>query len=418
VLQEYAGYVAGGAVVVVLLLAWAVATFARSAGPGMRLGLRRRRPPRHAFGGRTAAAKRAGIIINPSKFNDMPQVKRRVTRASQRAGWAEPLFIETTVEDPGTGQALAAVAEGVDVVCVLGGDGTVRAVAEALAGTDTPMGLLPGGTSNLLARNLGLPVDSIESALRVAMADHNLRMDVGRLTVRRPPADSESAPESDNHAESAPEPDAEAGTASGGTPSDDRHAAPGHSAPKSNAESETKATDMAVESDDGLVFLVMAGLGLDAAIMADASEQMKAKVGWPAYFVSGFKNIRGPHFKVTLTMDSQPPITRRTRTVVIGNCGRLVGGLTLMPEADVTDGQLDAVIISPKGIVGWAAVLGRVLSRRRKGHERVDHHTAPSFEITADRAQEVQLDGDTIGKAVGVTATVQRRALSVRVNGQ
>jgi diacylglycerol kinase family enzyme len=175
---------------------------------------------------------------------------------------------------------------------------------------------------------------------------------------------------------------------------------------------------MAVESDDGLVFLVMAGLGLDAAIMADASEQMKAKVGWPAYFVSGFKNIRGPHFKVTLTMDSQPPITRRTRTVVIGNCGRLVGGLTLMPEADVTDGQLDAVIISPKGIVGWAAVLGRVLSRRRKGHERVDHHTAPSFEITADRAQEVQLDGDTIGKAVGVTATVQRRALSVRVNGQ
>jgi diacylglycerol kinase family enzyme len=159
----------------------------------------------------------------------------------------------------------------------------------------------------------------------------------------------------------------------------------------------------------------MAGLGFDAAIMAGAPEKLKARVGWPAYVVSGARNLRGPQFKVRVKAGDGAEFTRRSRTVVIGNCGKLLGGLVLMPEAEITDGKLDVVVLSPQGIVGWAAVAARLASRRRRGHPRVDHHTAPDVSVRADRPQEVQLDGDPIGKARAISAEVVPLSLVVRV---
>ena len=82
----------------------------------------------------------------------------RVLPALRDQGWAEPLWLETTAEDTGVGQAREALKAGVDVVIAAGGDGTVRCVAEVLAGTGTPMGLVPLGTGNLLARNVGVDI--------------------------------------------------------------------------------------------------------------------------------------------------------------------------------------------------------------------------------------------------------------------
>jgi diacylglycerol kinase family enzyme len=100
---------------------------------------------------------------------------------------------------------------------------------------------------------------------------------------------------------------------------------------------------------------------------------------------------------------------------VIGNCGKLLGGLVLMPEAEIDDGLLDTVILSPKGVVGWAAVAARLASKKRKGHQRVDHHTSASVQVRADRPQEVQVDGDPVGTARAITAEVLPGALLVRV---
>ena len=76
--------------------------------------------------------------------------------------------------------ALRAVAERLDAVFALGGDGTLRVVASALAGTPTALGALPGGTTNVIAGALGLPGDPVAAA-RALVQGGTREMDVGRV---------------------------------------------------------------------------------------------------------------------------------------------------------------------------------------------------------------------------------------------
>jgi len=365
VLTDHAAGIAVGAIALLFLVAWLLRSTSGDLG-AQAVGVRRfgrHRPPREHFrpegAGKPQAPRRvAAIIVNPTKFDNIEAVRTLVTRGCLEAGWDQPLWVETTAQDPGTGQARQAVMDGASLICPLGGDGTVRAVAAALVGTEIPLGLLPRGTGNLLARNLNLPVDSLQAALTVALTGQNKRVDVGRLTV--------------DHS------------------GEDEHA-------------------------QEYIFLIMAGAGFDAAIMAGAPERLKRTVGTLAYTFSGVKNLRGPQFKVRMKIDDKPEFSRRVRSVVIGNCGRLTGGLVLMPRAQVDDGWLDAIILSPVGMVGWVAVSGRVISQKRKGHERVDHHRLKSVAIRFDRPEAVQVDGDTIGQALALSATIDPLALIVRV---
>ena len=302
---------------------------------------------------------RAAVIVNPTKFSDVEEVHARVTRVCHQHGWADPLWIETTADDPGTGQARRALEEGATIVCPLGGDGTVRAVSAALIDTDTPMGLLPGGTGNLLARNLGVPIDSIEDALTVALTGHDDRIDVGTINVVTP-----------------------------GQTQDTEH---------------------------DYYFLVMAGMGFDASVMADAPEKLKAQFGWPAYVVAGMKHLNGKRFDVEVSIDGGPPQHRQARTVVVGNVGRLQGGVELLPDADPDDGELDVVLISPKGIIGWASVGAHIATRQRRGHARVEHHRVHTMSLRLSHTQEVQLDGDPIGPGLSLRFAVKPSCLKVRV---
>jgi diacylglycerol kinase family enzyme len=332
-----------------------------------------RRPSRDQFRrGEEPPPRRVTIIVNPTKVEDMAVLRAGLSGLVTGLGWAEPTVVETTVEDPGFGQARAAVADGVDLVCALGGDGTVRTVAQVLAGTNTPMGLLPTGTGNLLARNLQLPLERLDHAVEVALTGFNRHIDIGWATVDPAPDQLERHP--------------------GGT--DDTSGVP---------------------ADNVRAFLVMAGLGFDAAIMEGTSEELKARVGWPAYVAGGAKSLLRARFKTGLVIDDGEESTHRARTVVVGNCGVLTGGITLMPDAEVDDGILDVVALTPRGIGGWAGVAAHVLTQRRKDHSRLERYRCRRALVTVEEPQRVQMDGDVMGEARQVLFTIQPRGLIVRV---
>ncbi len=323
-----------------------------------------------------APRKRAAVVVNPTKTADVAHLTAQLTAVMAAHGWDTPLVLTTTPADPGPGQARQAIDAGVDLVCVLGGDGTVRQVAEVLAGGSVPLGLLPGGTGNLLARNLQVPKDSLDAAVEIALTGRNLHIDVGWVVLDPDTAASDAAPDDGV----APEP------------------------------------DTAPDPPQRHAFLVMAGLGFDAATMDDTPDELKARVGWPAYISGGLRNLLGRRFHTILTVDDGPPQHFRTRTVVAGNCGRLTGGITLMPDAAVDDGLLDLVVISPKGLAGWAAVAAHVLAQRASKHARLDRFRASTAHVTVDEPQAVQADGDVLGEAGSILLEIVPRSLIVRVS--
>jgi diacylglycerol kinase family enzyme len=394
VFKDYLPWIIAGVVVLALVIGGVVlnrvsptttATFRRG----------RPRPPRGHFRSGDAPdvqLKRAAVVVNPTKFTDLPNLRERITATCHANGWGDPMFYETTADDPGAGQAAQALRDGADIVCSLGGDGTVRNVARALIGTETPLGILAAGTGNLLARNLDLPV-ALDLAVSVALTGRNRRIDVGEIVISSEPP---------------------AGAAPAATD-------PASKGPKAATAPQDPALDHAETLDEGQPFtthpfLVMSGLGMDAEIMAGTNENLKNKVGWPAYMVSGLKHLVSPEFRISVKVDDELEFRRRARMVVIGNVGRLLGGLVLMPNARVDDAQLDAVIASPRGVVGWVPVATRVVTRSRKGHPTLDHKVCKEIRVRTDRPVPVQIDGDVIGEATEITATVRPAALTVRVS--
>lgn len=336
-----------------------------------------------------AAHTLVAFVANPTKPG-VPALRDAVVRACAAHYLPEPLWYETTAEDPGVGQTREAVERGVTLVVAIGGDGTVRAVAESLAGTDVPMGLLPQGTGNLLARNLDLPLGDVDNLLRIALTGTDRRIDVGWLRVVR-----DGSQWSDDSAEADPgdaDPDE--------TPADAGDAARDH------------------------IFLVISGLGFDAAMVADTDEQLKAKVGWVAYFVAGIKHLHAHRLRLQLSMDESPWYNVRLRSLMIGNCGRLPGGITLLPDAVLDDGWLDVGAIDTRvGLLGWGQLFGEVALQRFGVRSRlpnkagkIDHAQARDVRVRTREPQQIQVDGDIIGRAFEVAVRVEPLSLTVRVD--
>ncbi|WP_082772514.1 diacylglycerol kinase family protein [Actinoplanes sp. TFC3] len=284
---------------------------------------------------------RSAVVVNPVKVPDLDLLRRTIVEGLATAGWPEPMWLETTPEDAGRGQATQAVEDGAELIFVCGGDGTVMAVITALAGTDVALAVLPAGTGNLLAANLGLSTDAA-TGVQVALDGGRRRIDVG------------------------------------------------------------------VVGDQ--CFAVMAGMGFDAQMLEGTSETAKKHIGWLAYIGGALKHIRDRPMRVIISLDGKPALHRRPRTVIVGNVGRLQGGVRLLSEADPADGKLDVAILSPNNLAHWAA-LGWAVMRRRERIPRMETYAAAKIEIRSARPQPRQLDGDLIDPGKRMSIGVRPKAL-------
>jgi diacylglycerol kinase (ATP) len=283
----------------------------------------------------------SAVVVNPARVDKIDVLRATVETALQKVGWPAPLWYETTREDPGVGQSRRAVEEGAEVVFVCGGDGTVRACIEGLAGTEAALAVLPGGTGNILAKNLGLPDDPLEG-VRVAVDRGRRLLDVAEA--------------------------------------------------------------------DGQVFAVMAGMGFDADLMEDASPTLKAKIGAPAYVLSALKHLRDPQMRVQVRIDDDPPLRRLARAVVVGNVGRLQGGVPLLADAQPDDGKLDVAILAPQNLGHWLALATSVLLRRDRV-PRMEVLRGSRIAIRSDAERSCHLDGDPVEPRRSLTVTVRPAAL-------
>jgi YegS/Rv2252/BmrU family lipid kinase len=122
---------------------------------------------------------RAVLITNPAAARTAPTAVNAILGALRGAGWEVEAL---ATGGPGDAMQLAqyGVAEKVDVVAVFGGDGTTMQAAAALVGTDVALGVIPGGTGNLLAGNLRIPASPARAARALVRARPRL-FDLGRM---------------------------------------------------------------------------------------------------------------------------------------------------------------------------------------------------------------------------------------------
>jgi len=312
---------------------------------------------------------RAAVVYNPVKV-DGDELRRAIAAEPAAADWDETVWFETSVEDPGGGQAKAALDAGADMVIAAGGDGTIRAVAEVLGGTSTSLALLPSGTGNLLARNLDLTLDDLANSINVAFAGADRRIDLAWAELGR----------------------------------------------------EDGSTDRAA-------YLVMAGFGLDAKMLSNTDEELKAKMGWLAYVAAIRTALRDENrMRMRYRLDRHRIRALSAHTLIIGNCGSLPANILLLPTAAIDDGRFEAVFLRPESAWGWTQIMGKViwengvLRRTRWGRKFVGRDVdalryvkGRRLEVVLSRPEEIELDGDGFGRASALRTWIDAGGLIVRV---
>ena len=207
---------------------------------------------------------------------------------------------------------------------VWGGDGMVQRCVDALAGTEAAVAILPAGTANLLASNLGIPKD-IDEAVRIGLHGARRRLDLGRVNGER--------------------------------------------------------------------FAVMAGAGFDARMIRDADRGMKDRVGRLAYIVTGAKNLRGSRVRTKIRVDGAKWFDDDASCVLVGNVGKILGGIEAFEHARPDDGRLELGVVTAEGLVQWTRALSRTALGNAEKSPFVHTTSAKRIDVTMAKSTPYELDG-------------------------
>jgi diacylglycerol kinase (ATP) len=267
-----------------------------------------------SFRQRVMNSRRATIVYNPMSGRPARRdegVRRMIRLLGERGIIADARA--TGQPEDATRFAREAVADRADIVISYGGDGTLNEVIQEMAGSRTALAVWPGGTSNVIARDLGVPFDVVQLADMIA-AGNTKRIALGlarKGSAFRVP-----------------------GSEFGVQPATD----PGTLNPEPGTRNPEPSTD-------GRYFVMMAGIGLDASIARGVNKKLKRRTGEFAYWISGIKHLfmwRGEPF--TIEVDGN---NYQSAFALIGNGKGYGGGMMIAPGAKLEEPWFEVYVLPP-----------------------------------------------------------------------
>jgi diacylglycerol kinase family enzyme len=223
----------------------------------------------------------------------------------------------------------------------------VQRCVGVLAGSGARLAIIPAGTANLFASNLGIPQD-IEEAVVVGLRGDRHEFDVGRFNDER--------------------------------------------------------------------FAVMAGAGFDAAMIRDSGDGgLKERIGRAAYVWSGSENLRSKPFRATIEVDGAEWYKGEATCILLGNVGKLVGGVEVFEDARPDDGKLEVGVVTADGVLDWSRMMGRAVAGSLGDSPFTQTTKARDVRVKLSRKVLYELDGGDRTKVKSFKVKVEPRAITVCV---
>jgi YegS/Rv2252/BmrU family lipid kinase len=144
---------------------------------------------------------------------------------------------------------------------------------------------------------------------------------------------------------------------------------------------------------NGEHFAVMAGAGSDAVMIRDTDRRLKDRLGRAAYVWTEARNLQSSLAKSVVRVDGKRLFKGRVSCVLVGNVGRVIGGVTAFDGARPDDGRLEIGVVTARNTVQWARTLARVALGKAERSKYVHVASGKDFTVTFDRRFPYELDG-------------------------
>jgi diacylglycerol kinase family enzyme len=154
------------------------------------------------------------------------------------------------------------------------------------------------------------------------------------------------------------------------------------------------------------VFLIAAGMGLDARIMRDANRELKNRWGKLAYVFTAVRNLQRANVRYVITVDGHR-MRRSAQMIMIANLGRITAGLELVPSADPTDGLLEVAILRSRRLPDLARLAWRMLTGHTTTDDVLQVYHGRRILVETKPAQPWQIDGNEAGSTTRLEVEVE-----------